>query len=255
MKLIENIGDVFNRNSAKLSDKILINYINRLSEIGFFAIDLGLFDLNNTMLLKKTDGFINSIDKAKTKIYIRVSDEKNFFKALDIDNIDFIEISSNLIYLVENLNSLQKEKIVVRINIDFSNGELIILNQIDTEIDVLYNNKIYAVKFSNENSLLDLDIVKNVFDFCDKNFPGLSSGGHFYLNNDMVIKELFMLLNSLKCKFLEVSTDGRVSNNFGFLPPTEKILTFLADKNTNFKFNMLSFESSYNEAKKIFSRS
>ena len=255
-----------------------VNYLNSLLKVGFDIIDFGSFVSPKAVpQMKDTSKLLNhlEINNSNSSLLSVVLNKRGACDAAKFDEIEYIgypfsiseifqkknsnksiDDSVNLIDDLVNITFNSNKKLLVYISMAFGN----IYNE-DYSPDLVYN---YIEKFSKMGvsyfTLADtvgiaspelIKIILRNLDFKSKNI-----GVHFHSHPDesyLKIKTAFecgcrrfdsSIYGIGGCPFAKDDLVGNIS--------TQAILNFSQTNKINHNLNMLNFESSCNEAKKIF---
>ncbi|MDR1876069.1 MAG: hypothetical protein LBQ84_00435 [Flavobacteriaceae bacterium] len=252
IRLIENAGEALESSTHSISTKEKIQYLNQLTEIGYFAVNIGKYCLNAQSQSDDLDKIISSLDKKNTKILLSTDTKSGFLQALKNPKADLLEIPFSLLNEPEDIISPFNEKIIISYPVDFSTDYFFKNSFFQSFLKHCNTIRIKRIKFYNTTKEVREDAVRILFENCISDYPEIEFGSQFRLE-EKLYKPVFDSAYSSGCRFFETSIKGWAKNETGTILPTEKILSYLASIEEKTDINPLLLESAYNTAKKIFS--
>ncbi|MDR2121686.1 MAG: hypothetical protein LBP34_01040 [Flavobacteriaceae bacterium] len=246
IKLIENVREALNAATHAVPVKEKIQYLNRLMEIGYFAVDIGKYDSNEN---NEIEEIIFSIDKKDTQILIFADTEENYYRAIKNPGIDLVEIPFSLLNKLEEVSS---EKTIIDFPIDFGVAHIFDDIQFQDSLKYCKRTGIQKINFYNNTGDIMENSIGILFRNCISHYPEIEFGSRFY-SEEKKYRLIFDLTYSSGCRLFETSINGWAKNETGTITPTEKIVTYLTSVKEKNGINTLVLESAYNIAKKIFS--
>ncbi len=254
IELIENAREVFETSKEFIPSGLKVEYLNKLAQIGYFAIDLGKYELNPHSRFSDLDEVISSIDKKDTRIIILSETKEGYFRALENPKVDFIELPFSLLKEIEK-GSLQSKRIIAGVSLNFDKNFRFDENALRSIIVHCAEAGIDKIKIYNQ-AIVEAtthDPVSQLGDSINQ-FPDIEFISHFYVKEENC-RSVFDFIYSSGCSFIETSIKGRGRSATGSTMPTEKVLTYLMAIKEKTKIDVLALETTYNTARKIFSES
>ncbi len=279
IKLIECPRDAMQGYSKFIKTEKKINYINNLLKVGFYAIDCGSF-VSEKMIpqMYDTPNVIKSLikEESKTKIIVIVANERGALDASNYDQINIFgypfSVSEN--FQIRNTNKTIKESINVLNNIieisDKSNKEVVVYLSmafgnpygdpwnIEIVLDWIYKLKLLGIKtisLSDTIGISEPNQIKKILNAVNSEYKEIEFGAHFHSMSSDCYDKIKSAYSSGCFRF-----DGTIMG-YGGCPmasneligniPTEKLINFFKKKENNLKLNILDFENSIDNFKKI----
>ena len=259
-----------------------ISYIQSLISVGFDIIDFGSFVSERAIpQMKDSAKVLDGLELNSTgpKLLSIVANLRGAKKACEFSQIDFLgypfSISENFqmrnsnktieesIVELKNISdysiSFDKE-IVVYLSMGFGNpyGEYWGYDIIEKWVEVLSGSNIKTISISDTVGSAKKNDIETVFSKIINKYPSIEFGAHFHTNPNDWFDKIDIAYN-LGCRRFDSAIKG-----FGGCPmakddltgnlPTEKLITYFNSKKIKLNINSLQFESSYNEAIKLFNK-
>ncbi|MFL2639033.1 MAG: hydroxymethylglutaryl-CoA lyase [Flavobacteriaceae bacterium] len=259
-----------------------ISYIQSLISVGFDIIDFGSFVSERAIpQMKDSAKVLDGLELNSTgpKLLSIVANLRGAKKACEFSQIDFLgypfSISEN--FQMRNSNKTIEESIVELKNIsDYSisfNKEIVVYlsmgfgnpygeywgyDIIEKWVEVLSGLNIKIISISDTVGSAKKNDIETVFSKIINKYPSIEFGAHFHTNPNDWFDKVDIAYN-LGCRRFDSAIKG-----FGGCPmakddltgnlPTEKLITYFNSKKIKLNINSLQFESSYNEAIKLFNK-
>ena len=280
-KIIECPRDAMQSVKMFIPTEKKIKYIQSLIGVEFDALDMGSFVSQKAIpQLKDTADVLNSLDvsMSKTKLLVIVANIRGAESAAKFNNISYVgypfSISENFqmrntnktivesFDILTNINKITKsvdKELVVYLSMCFGNpyGEVWNLNLIDKWVSKLVSAGIKIISLSDTIGSATPESIYKVYTYISLKYPDIEFGLHLHTIPSLWRDKVEASVKS-GCKRLDGAIQGfggcpmagdELTGNF----PTEKLINYLNQKKEPININLLNFETSYNEATKIFS--
>ncbi|GET46314.1 hydroxymethylglutaryl-CoA lyase [Capnocytophaga felis] len=280
VKIIECPRDAMQGFKKFIPTEKKIDYIQSLLNVGFDTIDFGSFVspkaipqmADTSQVLEKLD-----LSKTKSKLLAIIANERGADEALSFQQIDYLgypfsisenfqmrnthkTIAESLITLdyIKNQTEKHGKELVVYLSMGFGNpyGDPWNEEIVEKWVEKLIRKDIKIISLSDTVGNATGKVIANLFSYLIPKYPDVEFGAHFHtLANNWFEK----VDNAYKSGCLRF--DGAI-RGYGGCPmakdelvgnmPTEKLISYLQKEKISAQLNLLAFESSYNEAMKVF---
>ena len=258
-----------------------INYVQSLLNVGFDVLDVGSFVSPRSIPQMK--GFrevLESLDLKSTnsKLLYIVANLRGANEACHYSQIDFLgfpfSISEN--FQMRNTNKTiddsidelkgiisvsekNNKKVVVYLSMGFGNpyGDEWDYEVLEKWISIINSLGVKTISISDTIGVSTPTKIDKVFKNSIKQFPRIEFGAHFHTKPSNWFEKIDSAYKA-GCRRFDTAIQGfggcpmagdELTGNF----PTEKLINYLNQKKEPINVNLLNFETSYNEATKIFS--
>jgi len=279
VKVIECPRDAMQGIKAFIPTKMKVQYLQSLLRVGFDTIDFGSFVSPKAIpQMIDTAAVLAQLDLSKTKskllaIVANLRGAEEASKHFEINYLGYpFSISENfqmrnthktiaqsLVILQEILDIASKtgKEVVVYISMGFGNpyGDPWNVDIVGNWTERLNKMGVKILSLSDTVGTSNPDTIQYLFSNLIPQYPLIEFGAHLHTTPNTWFEKIDAAFNA-GCKRFDGAIQG-----FGGCPmakdeltgnmPTEKILSYLTTQQQN-HLNPLSFESSYNEASKIF---
>jgi hydroxymethylglutaryl-CoA lyase len=257
-----------------------IDYINSLMEVGFHVLDCGSFVSPKAIPQMADSGIvIDEIDKSlsSTKLSLIVANYRGAEKALKHYQVDILgfpfSISETFQYRNTNKNQEEAfkdiEKITSLLKIDgrelnvyfsmaFGNpyGEMWKWEDVDFWANRFNEIGIKNILLSDTTGTGTLDQISLLFEKIPAKYPEIDFGVHLHNRYKDSYSKLKAAYDN-GCRRFDSSIKGiggcpMAKDDLVGNMPTEQVINFMATEQIEHSLNLLNFESSFNNAKKIF---
>jgi hydroxymethylglutaryl-CoA lyase len=281
IKIIECPRDAMQGIKAFIPTERKVAYIQSLLRVGFDTIDFGSFVSPKTIpQMQDTAEVLAGLDLSKTqsKLLAIIANTQGAQTASVYSEIQYLgfpfSISENFQMrnthktIAESLITLQdileisdktNKEVVVYLSMGFGNpyGDPWNIEIVSEWTEKLSNMGVKILSLSDTIGSSTPEAIRYLFSHLIPNYPKIEFGAHLHSTPDKWFEKVDAAYNSGCRRF-----DGAIQG-FGGCPmakdtltgnmPTEKLLSYFTSKKENTGINSLSFESSYNEALKLFS--
>ena len=257
-----------------------IDYIQSLLRVGFDTIDFGSFVSAKVIpQMQDTARVLAGLDLSQTqsKLLAIIASTRGAEEAAQYKQIDYLgfpfSISENFQMrnthktIVESLVSLQEildiahannKQVVTYLSMGFGNpyGDPWNVDIVGEWTERLANMGVKIISLSDTIGSSTPEIIDYLFSHLIPQYANIEFGAHLHTNPTQWFEKLDAAYQSGCHRF-----DGAIQG-FGGCPmakdelvgnmPTEKMLSYFTAKKVDCNLNSLSFESAYNEARKVF---
>ncbi|MDO4230126.1 MAG: hydroxymethylglutaryl-CoA lyase [Capnocytophaga sp.] len=280
IKIIECPRDAMQGLKDFISTEKKIDYIQSLLNVGFDTIDFGSFVspkaipqmVDTPQVLEKLD-----LSKTKSKLLAIVANERGTDNATEYQQIDYLgypfSISENfqmrnthktiaesltILDYIKNKTEKNGKQLVVYLSMGFGNpyGDPWNEEIVEYWVEKLIQKDIRIVSLSDTVGSAQEEVITNLFTYLIPKYPTIEFGAHFHTSVNNWHEKVNSAYKSGCCRF-----DGAI-RGYGGCPmakdelvgnmPTEKLISYFQKQQIPIELNLLAFESSYNEALKIF---
>ena len=282
IKVVECPRDAMQGIKNWIPTKDKISYIQSILSVGFDIIDFGSFVSPRAVpQMKDTHYVIENLDlsSTKSKLLAIVANLRGAKDACSYSQISYLgypfsisenfqmrntnksieESISELSKIIELANKNKKE-VVVYLSMGFGNpyGDQWNYEIVEKWIDLLYYMNIKTISISDTIGAAKSEDIKTVFSNTVIKYPTIEFGAHFHTKPNEWYEKIDTAYRA-GCKRFDSAIQGyggcpmardELTGNF----PTEKLITYFNSKKIPLNINTLHFESSFNEATKLFSR-
>tara|TARA_B100001175_G_scaffold62079_1_gene50341 strand:+ start:1429 stop:2292 length:864 start_codon:yes stop_codon:yes gene_type:complete len=258
-----------------------ISYIQSILSVGFDVVDFGSFVSERAVpQMKDTHLVLENLDLNSTRskllaIVANIRGAKNACKYSQINYLGYpfsisenfqmrntnksIEESISELNKIIELADINKKKVVVYLSMGFGNpyGDQWSYEIVEKWIDLLYKMNIKTISISDTIGIAKIQDIKKVFSNTIIKYPTIEFGAHFHTKPNEWYEKIDTAYKA-GCKRFDGVIKGyggcpmakdELTGNF----PTEKLITYFSSKNVPLNINSLDFESSFNNATKLFS--
>ena len=281
-KIIECPRDAMQGVKTFISTIEKVNYIQFLLQVGFHSLDFGSFVSSKAVpQMRDTADVLDQLDlsKTKTKLLAIVANLRGAETALNFQQIEYLgfpfSISENFQMrnthktIAESLESLKKIKeltdklnktLVVYLSMGFGNpyGDPWSVDIVLKWVERLAQMEIEIISLSDTVGRAVSEDISCLYSTLIPIFPAIEFGAHFHTHPNGGYEKLTAAFDAGCRRF-----DGAI-HGFGGCPmasdalvgnmPTEKIVTFLNERDIQTELCMTTFESAMNKTKKLFSK-
>ncbi len=281
IKIIECPRDAMQGIKAFIPTERKVAYIQSLLRVGFDTIDFGSFVSPKTIpQMQDTAEVLAQLDLSKTqsKLLAIIANTQGAIEASQHQPIQYLgfpfSISENFQMrnthktIAESLITLQdileisdksNKEVVVYLSMGFGNpyGDPWNIDIVSEWTEKLSKMGVKILSLSDTIGSSTPEAIKYLYSNLIPKYPHIEFGAHLHSTPDKWFEKVDVAYQSGCRRF-----DGAIQG-FGGCPmatdtltgnmPTEKLLSYFTSKKENTSINSLSFESSYNEALKLFS--
>jgi len=280
IKIIECPRDAMQGIKAFIPTDRKVSYIQSLLRVGFDTIDFGSFVSSKAIpQMQDTAEVLSLLDlsKTQTKLLAIIANTQGAIAASQHQSIQYLgfpfsisenfqmrnthkTIAESLVTLEEILeiaNSANKE-VVVYLSMGFGNpyGDPWNVEIVGDWTERLSNMGVKILSLSDTVGSSTPDVIQYLFSHLIPKYSQIEFGAHLHTTPDKWFEKIDAAYNAGCRRF-----DGAIQG-FGGCPmakdvltgnmPTEKLLSYFNSKKENTNLSAMSFESSYNEALKLF---
>ena len=282
IKIIECPRDAMQSIKEFIPTDLKVKYLQSLVDVGFDTIDIGSF-VSSAVIpqLSDTAQVIDKIDISKnnTKLLVIVANKKGALKASNYSKISYLgypfSISEN--FQMRNTNKTIKEsekvlmeikeicfkqnkELVVYLSMCFGNpyGDPWSLEIVENWVSKLVDKGIKIISLSDTIGCANKESIGKLFQILSNKYKKIEFGVHLH-TNPVSWHEKVRIAYDAGCKRFDGAIKG-----FGGCPmasdklvgnmPTEKLISFMSEKNIISEINPLRFETAYNNSLEIFNR-
>lgn len=257
-----------------------IDYINKLMDVGFDALDCGSFVSPKSIPQMADSGIvIDEIDKSisNTKLSVIVANYRGAEKALEHQQVDILgfpfSISETFQYRNTNKNQEEAFNDIVKIsellktdgrtlNLYFSMafgnpyGEIWKWEDVDFWANRFNEIGIKNILLSDTTGTGNVKKIELLFEKIPKKYPEIDFGAHFHNRYEDSYKKLKAAYDK-GCRRFDSAIKGiggcpMAKDDLVGNMPTEQVINFMASEKIDHSLNLLNFESAWNKAKDIF---
>ena len=254
-------------------------YVNSLMKVGFDIIDVGSFVSPKLVpQMADTSNLLNLLNvDDDTSLLAIVLNRQGAMQASSFDQIQILgyPLSISEIFQKKNSNKdilssievvdqvfnlcIQKNKqLLIYFSMAFGNpyNEKWDKDILFTYMDKIKEKGIKLVSLADTIGNSTIDSIQDIYIDAHSNFSELDIGLHLHSSPDFAYNKIQAAWDA-GCDRFDVAISG-----YGGCPfaqdeligniPTEKLITFLADKNINHSLDLLAFENAYNQSRDIF---
>lgn len=259
-----------------------VNYLQFLLEVGFHSLDFGSFVSHRAVpQMRDTAKVLDQLDLSdtKTKLLAIVANLRGAETALCFEQIEYIgfpfSISENFQMrnthktISESLHTLEQIKeltdkcnkmLVVYLSMGFGNpyGDPWSVDVVSKWVERLAQMEVKIISLSDTVGQAALKDISYLYSTLIPVFPSIEFGAHFHTHPNKGYDKLTAAFDAGCRRF-----DGAI-NGFGGCPmasdalvgnmPTQKLLTFFADRSIQTGVHMTTFESAMNKTSELFSQ-
>lgn len=258
-----------------------INYVQSLLKVGFDVLDVGSFVSPRSIPQMKDSGeVLESLDLKSTnsKLLYIVANLRGANEACQHSQIDFlgfpfsisenfqmrntnktIDDSIDVLKGIISVSEKNNKKVVVYLSMGFGNpyGDEWNYEVLEKWISKINSIGVKTISISDTIGVSTPTKIDKVFKNVIKHFPRLEFGAHFHTKPSNWFEKIDSAYKA-GCRRFDTAIQGyggcpmagdELTGNF----PTEKLINYLNQKREPININLLNFETSYNEATKIFS--
>ncbi|GIM50269.1 hydroxymethylglutaryl-CoA lyase [Capnocytophaga stomatis] len=280
VKIIECPRDAMQGFKNFIPTEKKIDYIQSLLNVGFDTIDFGSFVspkaipqmADTSQVLEKLD-----LSKTKSKLLAIIANQRGADEALSFQQIDYLgypfsisenfqmrnthkTIAESLITLdyIKNQTEKHGKELVVYLSMGFGNpyGDPWNEEIVEKWVEKLIRKDIKIISLSDTVGNATGKVIANLFSYLIPKYPDVEFGAHFHTSVNNWFEKVDNAYKSGCLRF-----DGAI-RGYGGCPmakdelvgnmPTEKLISYLQKEKISAQLNLLAFESSYNEAMKVF---
>ena len=258
-----------------------INYVQSLLKVGFDVLDVGSFVSPRSIpQMKDSREVLESLDLKSTnsKLLYIVANLRGANEACQHSQIDFlgfpfsisenfqmrntnktIDDSIDVLKGIISVSEKNNKKVVVYLSMGFGNpyGDEWNYEVLEKWISKINSLGVKTISISDTIGVSTPTKIDKVFKNVIKHFPRLEFGAHFHTKPSNWFEKIDSAYKA-GCRRFDTAIQGyggcpmagdELTGNF----PTEKLINYLNQKREPININLLNFETSYNEATKIFS--
>lgn len=258
-----------------------INYVQSLLNVGFDVLDVGSFVSPRSIpQMKDSREVLESLDLKSTnsKLLYIVANLRGANEACHYSQIDFlgfpfsisenfqmrntnktIDDSIDVLKGVISISEKNNKKVVVYLSMGFGNpyGDEWDYEVLEKWISIINSLGVKTISISDTIGVSTPTKIDKVFKNSIKQFPRIEFGAHFHTKPSNWFEKIDSAYKA-GCRRFDTAIQGfggcpmagdELTGNF----PTEKLINYLNQKKEPINVNLLNFETSYNEATKIFS--
>ena len=258
-----------------------INYVQSLLNVGFDVLDVGSFVSPRSIpQMKDSREVLESLDLKSTnsKLLYIVANLRGANEACHYSQIDFlgfpfsisenfqmrntnktIDDSIDVLKGIISVSEKNNKKVVVYLSMGFGNpyGDEWNYEVLEKWISKINSLGVKTISISDTIGVSTPTKIDKVFKNVIKHFPRLEFGAHFHTKPSNWFEKIDSAYKA-GCRRFDTAIQGyggcpmagdELTGNF----PTEKLINYLNQKREPININLLNFETSYNEATKIFS--
>lgn len=280
VKIIECPRDAMQGFKNFIPTEKKIDYIQSLLNVGFDTIDFGSFVspkaipqmADTSQVLEKLD-----LSKTKSKLLAIVANQRGADEALSFQQIDYMgypfsisenfqmrnthkTIAESLITLdyIKNQTEKHGKELVVYLSMGFGNpyGDPWNEEIVEKWVEKLTQKGVQIISLSDTVGSATGEVITNLFSYLIPKYPNVEFGAHFHTSVNNWFEKVDNAYKSGCLRF-----DGAI-RGYGGCPmakdelvgnmPTEKLISYFQKEKISTQLNLLAFESSYNEAMKVF---
>ncbi len=258
-----------------------INYVQSLLNVGFDVLDVGSFVSPRSIpQMKDSREVLESLDLKSTnsKLLYIVANLRGANEACHYSQIDFlgfpfsisenfqmrntnktIDDSIDVLKGIISISEKNNKKVVVYLSMGFGNpyGDEWDYEVLEKWISIINSLGVKTISISDTIGVSTPTKIDKIFKSSIKQFPRIEFGAHFHTKPSNWFEKIDSAYKA-GCRRFDTAIQGfggcpmagdELTGNF----PTEKLINYLNQKKEPININLLNFETSYNEATKIFS--
>ena len=258
-----------------------INYVQSLLNVGFDVLDVGSFVSPRSIpQMKDSREVLESLDLKSTnsKLLYIVANLRGANEACHYSQIDFlgfpfsisenfqmrntnktIDDSIDVLKGIISISEKNNKKVVVYLSMGFGNpyGDEWDYEVLEKWISIINSLGVKTISISDTIGVSTPTKIDKIFKNSIKQFPRIEFGAHFHTKPSNWFEKIDSAYKA-GCRRFDTAIQGfggcpmagdELTGNF----PTEKLINYLNQKKEPININLLNFETSYNEATKIFS--
>ena len=259
-----------------------VNYLQFLLEVGFHSLDFGSFVSHRAVpQMRDTAKVLDQLDLSdtKTKLLAIVANLRGAETALCFEQIEYIgfpfSISENFQMrnthktISESLQTLEQIKeltdkynktLVVYLSMGFGNpyGDPWSVEVVSKWVERLAQMEVKIISLSDTLGQAVLKDISYLYSTLIPVFPSIEFGAHFHTHPNKGYEKITVAFDAGCRRF-----DGAI-HGYGGCPmasdalvgnmPTEKLITFFADRSIQTGLDMTTFESAMNKTSELFSQ-
>ena len=258
-----------------------INYVQSLLKVGFDVLDVGSFVSPRSIpQMKDSREVLESLDLKSTnsKLLYIVANLRGANEACHYSQIDFlgfpfsisenfqmrntnktIDDSIDVLKGIISVSEKNNKKVVVYLSMGFGNpyGDEWNYEVLEKWISKINSLGVKTISISDTIGVSTPTKIDKIFKSSIKQFPRIEFGAHFHTKPSNWFEKIDSAYKA-GCRRFDTAIQGfggcpmagdELTGNF----PTEKLINYLNQKKEPININLLNFETSYNEATKIFS--
>ena len=258
-----------------------INYVQSLLNVGFDVLDVGSFVSPRSIpQMKDSREVLESLDLKSTnsKLLYIVANLRGANEACHYSQIDFlgfpfsisenfqmrntnktIDDSIDVLKGIISISEKNNKKVVVYLSMGFGNpyGDEWDYEVLEKWISIINSLGVKTISISDTIGVSTPTKIDKIFKNSIKQFPRIEFGAHFHTKPSNWFEKIDSAYKA-GCRRFDTAIQGfggcpmagdELTGNF----PTEKLINYLNQKKEPINVNLLNFETSYNEATKIFS--
>lgn len=280
IKIIECPRDAMQGIKAFIPTAKKVTYIQSLLRVGFDTIDFGSFVSPKAIpQMQDTAEVLAQLDLSQTrsKLLAIIANTQGAIAASQHQPIQYLgfpfsisenfqmrnthkTIAESLVTLQEILEIADKsnKEVVAYLSMGFGNpyGDPWSMEIVGEWTEKLSNMGVKILSLSDTVGSSTPDVIEYLFSHLIPKYPKIEFGAHLHTTPDKWFEKIDAAYNAGCRRF-----DGAIQG-FGGCPmardvltgnmPTEKLVSYFTSKNENTNISAMSFESSYNEASKLF---
>jgi hydroxymethylglutaryl-CoA lyase len=281
IKIIECPRDAMQSIKEFIPTDHKVKYLQSLVDVGFDTLDIGSFVSSKVIpQLSDTSEVIERINLTnKTKLLVIVANKRGALDACNYSKISYLgypfSISEN--FQMRNTNKTIKEsekvlmdiqevcvnhnkELVVYLSMCFGNpyGDPWSLEIVEEWVSKLVDRGVKVISLSDTIGSADIDSIGKLFQTLSNKYKDIEFGVHLHTNPRSWYNKVESAYEAGCRRF-----DGAIKG-FGGCPmasdklvgnmPTEKLISFITEKNISSSVNLLRFETAYNHSLEIFNR-
>ena len=281
-KIIECPRDAMQGIKTFIPTTAKVNYLQFLLEVGFHTLDFGSCVSHRAVpQMRDTAKVLDQLDLSdtKTKLLAIVANLRGAETARCFEQIEYIgfpfSISENFQMrnthktISESLHTLEQIKeltdkcnktLVVYLSMGFGNpyGDPWSIDVVSKWVERLAQMEVKIISLSDTVGQAVLKDISYLYSTLIPVFPSIEFGAHFHTHPNKAYDKLAAAFDAGCRRF-----DGTI-NGFGGCPmasdalvgnmPTEKLITFFADRGIQAGVHMTTFESAMNKTSELFSQ-
>ena len=281
IKIIECPRDAMQSIKEFIPTDHKVKYLQSLVDVGFDTLDVGSFVSSKVIpQLSDTSEVIERINLTnKTKLLVIIANKRGALEACTHAKISYLgypfSISEN--FQMRNTNKTIKEsekvlmdiqevcvnhnkELVVYLSMSFGNpyGDPWSLEIVEEWVSKLVDRGVKVISLSDTIGSADIDSIGKLFQILSNKYKDIEFGVHLHTNPRSWYNKVESAYEAGCRRF-----DGAIKG-FGGCPmasdklvgnmPTEKLISFITEKNISSSINLLRFESAFNSSLEIFNR-
>lgn len=280
IKIIECPRDAMQGLKVFIPTQKKIDYIQSLLNVGFDTIDFGSFVSPKAIpQMADTQQVLEKLDLTNTrsKLLAIIANQRGADQAIEFQQIDYLgfpfSISENFqmrnthktiaesittLDYIKNQTEKSGKKLVVYLSMGFGNpyGDPWNEEIVEQWVEMLFKKDIQIISLSDTIGSANTEVITNLFTYLIPKYPTVEFGAHFHTSIENWYEKVHSAYTSGCLRF-----DGAI-RGYGGCPmakdelvgnmPTERLVSYFQKMQVKTGLNLLAFESSYNEAMKVF---